>query len=134
MTPTLFGRWQSRFFLLSTLGGAVTLLFAIALRSLTPFVILAAVFFFGLIWDALYMFWQRQQWDRDWPPIMQLLSGIIEAVFIGFLLYRFNLITPPPFFVFVAHYSLVWLVTFIASQSVMRLIFPRWRFDGGQWL
>lgn len=35
---------------------------------------------------------------------------------------------------FLLHYSAVWLAVFIASQSLMRIIFVRWRFRGGQWL
>lgn len=35
---------------------------------------------------------------------------------------------------FVTHYGAVWLATFIAAQSVLRIAFPRWRFRGGQWL
>ena len=30
------------------------------------------------------------------------------------------------------HYWAVWLATFLASQSIMRIIFPRWRFFGGR--
>ena len=45
MTPTLFGRWQTRGVMLATLGVLVTLVFAQQLSTVTPFVILGAVWF-----------------------------------------------------------------------------------------
>jgi hypothetical protein len=38
----------------------------------------------------------------------------------------------PVFFLF--HYWTVWWATFIMALGPMRIIFPRWRFRGGQWL
>ena len=34
---------------------------------------------------------------------------------------------------FILHYTIVWLGIFILSQSLMRILFPKWRFKGGQW-
>ena len=135
MTPTLFGRWQSRFFLLGTIGLAVTLVFALLFRTMAPIIILVLVFGFGLIWDVLYSLVQKRRWDHDWPPLLQLAAGIVEGIFIFGLLYGLNLSNVlPPAVLFWLHYSLVWLATFLASQSLMRLYFPRWRYRGGQWL
>lgn len=135
MTPTLWGRWQSRFFLLGTLGVFVTSFFALLSHSATPFLILAGVFILGLGWDVIYTYQQKQRWDHDWPPILQLLAGVIEGILIYVLLYGFNLLASlPPVGLFWLHYALVWITTFIASQSLMRLLFPRWRYRGGRWL
>ena len=54
MTPTLFGRWQTRTLLLLTFGVLFTLPFVVFFRW-TPVVILAMVIFFGYFWDMLYM-------------------------------------------------------------------------------
>ena len=35
---------------------------------------------------------------------------------------------------FALHYSFVWLAIYLASQTLMRIFFPYWRFRGGQWL
>ncbi len=133
MTPTLLGRWQSRLFLLGTFGAFVTAIFAYLLQSIVPFIILTAVFVVGLAWDVVYNEWQKTRWDHDWPPVLQLVAGILEGLLIFGLLYLFNLVNPlPPISVFWLHYTAVWITTFIASQSIMRIIFPRWRFRGGQ--
>ncbi|BAZ32527.1 hypothetical protein NIES4074_50330 [Cylindrospermum sp. NIES-4074] len=143
MTPTLFGRWQTRLLLLATVGVLVTLPFVTGVigpgANSVYFWILAYVAIFGLGWDVLYDYLQKFRWDRDWPAAYQLLAGIWELVFIfscakilGFLPFLPKDELSPR--VFLLHYSIVWLAVFITSQSLMRIIFPRWRFRGGQWL
>jgi hypothetical protein len=144
MTPTLFGRWQTRLLLLATVGVFVSMPFATGLigsgASSVYFWILGYVAIFGLGWDVLYNYLQKFRWDRDWPAAYQLLAGIWELVFVycGVKLFGFlpipqakDQLSPE---VFLLHYSTVWLAVFIVSQSLMRIIFPRWRFRGGQWL
>lgn len=143
MTPTLFGRWQTRLLLLATVGVLVTLPFATGLIGISAnsvyFWILAYVAIFGLGWDVLYDYLQKFRWDRDWPAAYQLSAGIWEFFFIfccakifGFLPFLPKDELSPG--VFLLHYSIVWLAVFITSQSLMRIIFPRWRFRGGEWL
>ncbi|HEY9665214.1 MAG TPA: hypothetical protein V6C91_00325 [Coleofasciculaceae cyanobacterium] len=141
MTPTLYGRWQTRLLLLATVGVLVTLPFSsgiIGFNASPVFLwVLVYVALFGIIWDILYNYLQKLRWDRDWPGAFQLLAGIWEAVFIASLVKLFglpNVAQDLPLFLFFLHYSLVWLSIYIASQSLMRLLFPSWRFKGGQWL
>ncbi|MBD2362641.1 hypothetical protein H6G36_15860 [Anabaena minutissima FACHB-250] len=144
MTPTLFGRWQTRLLLLSTVGVLVSLPFAMGLIGGIPdsiyFWILGYVAIFGLGWDVLYNYLQKFRWDRDWPAAYQLLAGIWELVFVfcGVEIFDFLPLPEPKDSIdldaFVLHYSVVWLSVFIASQSIMRILFPRSRFRGGQWL
>ncbi|MGB7443640.1 MAG: hypothetical protein WA919_21465 [Coleofasciculaceae cyanobacterium] len=142
MTPTLFGRWQTRLFLLATVGIFTTLPFylGIILPNLgaVSFWILAYVALFGLVWDVLYIYLQRFRWDRDWPGILQLLTGVWEGLFLACLLKFVGLPGVPKadlsLFWFTIHYSFVWLVVYLASQSFMRILFPRWRFRGGRLL
>ena len=86
MTPTLFGRWQTRLLLLATVGVLVSLPFAIGLIGSSPnsvyFWILGYVAIFGLGWDVLYNYLQKSRWDRDWPAAYQLLAGIWELLFV----------------------------------------------------
>lgn len=144
MTPTLLGRWQTRLLLLATVGILVTLPFAMGIigpgSSSVYFWILAYIAIFGLGWDVLYNYLQKFRWDRDWPAAFQLLAGIWEAVFVGCGAKLFGLLPLPvpkeelSLGWFLVHYSVVWLAVFTVSQSLMRILFPRWRFRGGQWL
>ncbi|MCA1994584.1 MAG: hypothetical protein LDL41_21450 [Coleofasciculus sp. S288] len=139
MTPTLLGRWQTRLFLFATVGVLITLPFALGIIGPAfgagYFRILGYVAFFGLGWDILYNYLQKFRWDRDWPGVFQLLAGIWEAAFVACGIKLLGLPSVPkqlPLLWFAIHYSLVWLGIYIASQSLMRILFPHWRFRGGQ--
>lgn len=144
MTPTLMGRWQTRLLLLGTVGVLITLPFAVgwvAPAGNIYWLVLAWTAGLGVLcWDPLYQFLQGFRWDRDWPALFQLLAGIWEGFFIylplRWLLRNLQIthldnLRPD---LFLWHYSLVWLGVFTASQTVMRILFPRWRFRGGRWL
>lgn len=141
MTPTLLGRWQSRLLLLATVGVVVSIPVALTYSGSAPRSVfgwvLVYVAGFGLLWDIFYDYLQKFRWDRDWSAAFQLLAGIWEAVFIGVLFKTVGLpglAREMTLNTFVLHYSLVWLTTFTVSQTLMRVLFPRWRFRGGQWL
>ena len=133
MTPVLFGRWQTRLFLLGTVGTLITLLIAGYQGSIVPFLILGYVIVTGFFWDIIYSLIQKFHWDRDWPAVLQFGAGVWEFIVVAIMLFGFRIFGPPgnPF-IFSFHYWTVWLATFICSQSVMRIIFPRWRFYGGR--
>ncbi len=141
MTPTLWGRWQSRWLLLATVGVLVSLPFALSYRGpggpLIFFGVVGYVALFGLGWDVLYSYLQTLRWDHDWPAALQLAAGLVEA---GFLAVLFKTIGLPgmdramPLGLFWLHYGLVWLASFTGAQTMMRVAFPRSRFRGGQWL
>lgn len=143
MTPTLLGRWQTRLFLLATVGILITLPFYWGIIGPETgfdyypvfFRILGYVALFGLGWDVLYSYLQKFRWDRDWPGILLLLAGIWEGAFVLCLVKLFGLPGVPqelPVLWFIIHYSGVWLGVYLASQSFMRILFPRWRFQGGR--
>lgn len=142
MTPTLFGRWQTRLFLLATVGVLVTLPFVLGITSPNSssayFWVLGYVAIFGIVWDILYNYLQQFRWDRDWPGIFQLLTGVWEGIFLIIIIKLLQLPLPGvqnlDLNLFIRHYSLVWLSIYLASQTVMRVLFPRWRFRGGQLL
>jgi hypothetical protein len=137
MTPTLLGRWQTRLLLLAVLGIPISILFLLTFDSGVFFVSVFYVALFGIGWDAVYNYLQTLRWDHDWPAALQLLAGLWEAIF---LLIVYTVVGLPglpfdtPISLFFFHYVCVWLAVFTASQTVMRVIFPRWRFRGGQWL
>jgi hypothetical protein len=138
MTPTLFGRWQTRVFLFSTVGVLITIPFALGIigeGGSSFFSVLLDVFLFGLGWDVLYIYLQGFRWDRDWSAVFQLLGGIWEAIFIVAIVKLLGLPGIPQdlsLLWFTIHYSCVWLGIFAASQTIMRILFPHWRFYGGE--
>ncbi|WAL62230.1 hypothetical protein [Thermocoleostomius sinensis] len=138
MTPTLIGRWQTRILLFAIVGSLVSLpFFLITGNDPIFFIILLYIAGFGLVWDVLYNYLQQFRWDHDWPAALQVLAALWEGIFFAIV---YKLVPLPgverqaPLWLFALHYGLAWLAIFIASQSIMRVIFPRWRFHGGQWL
>jgi hypothetical protein len=132
--------------LLLTFGLVITLFFGWLFDDyLTPLALLVYVLILGFGWDILYQFLQSFRWDRDWPPLFQFLAGMVEGAFVWLLvqlltdLSLFGQSGLPgvgsdlTFLQFLAHYGTVWLITFLITQSFMRIFFPDWRFRGGQW-
>jgi len=142
MTPKLFGRWQTRIFLLATVGSLATLPFYLGYWGVKDnpvyFWVLLYVGLLGLGWDVLYNFLQKFLWDHDWPGVFQFFAAIAEGVFLAALIKLFGLPHIPrgEFHLtsFALHYSLVWVAVYLSSWVVMRLWFPRWRFRGGEWV
>ena len=143
MTPTLLGRWQTRLFLLSTVGLIITLFFYGGLlgshpRSSIYFWILIYVGVFGFFWDLLYNYLHKLLWDHDWPGAIQFFACLAEGLILGLFCKYIGLpyIDQDRFDVgdFIFHYSLVSIVAFLTSWVIMRLLFPRWRFRGGVWI
>lgn len=138
MTPTFIGRIQTRFFLLLTVGLAVTILFAVfagiwfftPFAFFQPFLVLLFVLFAGVGWDLIFILVQRLRWDRDWPLFLQWLAGLLEML----PAWLFAWIIGAPWWLFLLHYGSVWIAVFVASQGPMRVLFPRWRYDGGKWI
>lgn len=79
MTPTLFGRWQTRLLLLATVGVLVSLPFAVgwigSSANSVYFWILGYVAIFGLGWDMLYNL-----------VIMAVITTLMASPLIAFLL------------------------------------------------
>ena len=136
MTPTLFGRWQTRICMLGTLGAIVTAIFAAAKNDEAFFIVLAFIALFGLAWDVLYIAIQRWRWDRDWPTSFQVVVAVAEGALVFALLEATGLpgidAGAVSIGLFVAHYGLTWLSTFLFTQGPMRVVVLRWRFNGGQ--
>lgn len=136
MTPTLIGRWQTRFAMLGTLGLLVTAILAAAYGSPVFFWVLFWVFVFGLGWDVIFILLQTLRWDRDWPAAFQVGSALLEGALIFAVISAWGLpgvrqgLVPPGIFIF--HYGTVWLLTFLWVQGPMRVFFPFWRFHGGR--
>ena len=136
MTPTLLGRWQIRIFLLATVGLAISLIVSLIVRNAVPLFALLDVLLFGLVWDVIYQFITSFRWDRDWPTCYQVAAGVIEGTLVWALILTKKLpgiLEPPPFIVFLIQYGAIWLSIFVLTQGPLRVIWLKWRYQGGQW-
>lgn len=135
MTPVLQGRWQTRTFLMATIGVVVTALFAYAYNDYqTPFALLFYVWLVGLAMDTVYNVIQKKRWEHDWIPLQHILTGALE----GALLWIVSRVVSLPgvaddltFVKFIAHYSTVFVFIYAVMWGPMKVLFPQWRFRGG---
>lgn len=143
MVPILSGRIQTRLFLLTVVGGVVTLVLAPVLpvdgqlteRYQAAFVVLGAVAVIGLGWELVYHLGMQWRWEKDWPTLFGLLTAIPEGLLIGTLSSREllpGLPGPVPVSAFVIHFTVVWLTVWLTGNGPMRVLFVRWRFQGGR--
>jgi len=136
MTPTLLGRWQIRFFLLATVGLVISLIVSQSVGNSVPLFALLYVLLFGLVWDVIYQFITSFRWDRDWPTCFQVAAGVVEGALVWGLILTKKLpgvAEPPPFIVFLIQYGAIWLSIFVLTQGPLRVIWLKWRYQGGQW-
>jgi hypothetical protein len=143
MVPILWGRIQTRLFLLATVGSLVTLMItpilpvdtAMAERYRVTFVVLAAVAVVGVGWELIYHFLMQFRWEKDWPSLFGLVTIVPEGI-VMWLLLRSGALplidTPPPFAAFAVHFTAVWIAVWLVANGPMRVAFLRWRFHGGR--
>ncbi len=150
MTPTLTGRVQTRTLVTTAVS------FPIAL-AVTPFVpnpaqeplldrlettagLLAVFLLIGLCWEALYQFLQRRRWDEDWPSILGLITFGSEALALWFVAHALDLLpgstdwSSPARSPFLWLMGTTWVATWLVMQGPLRVVWPRWRLEGGRFL
>ncbi|CAN5721811.1 hypothetical protein BH24ACT3_BH24ACT3_09200 [soil metagenome] len=145
MTPTLFGRIQTRIFAIAVIGGIWTLLITPLLPGTggaslgdvyeVTITVLIVVTVVGIGWELLYHGLQQFRWEKDWPTLVGLLTGINEGILAYLLLdagLAPNLDAAPPGSTFFWHFATTWLVAFLFLNGPMRVPFIRWRFRGGR--
>jgi hypothetical protein len=107
---------------------------AVATHSLITLLYLAM---FGVGWDVLYHQLQRFRWDGDWNGLLQLLGAMGEGIFLILMVKTIGLpgLDRANFnvFGFCGFYTILCLANFIAASSILRLLSPYSRFQGGQW-
>jgi heme/copper-type cytochrome/quinol oxidase subunit 4 len=145
MVPTLFGRIQTRLWLLAGVGGLITVLLtpvlpmraALADKYQTTFVVLGSVAVIGVVWEFVYHLLMQWRWEKDWPTLFGLVTAIPEGLLVGYLatqgLLPFLPGTVAPA-VFAVHFVVVWLAVWLIANGPMRVPFVRWRFRGGRLL
>lgn len=142
MTPTLLGRIQTRIFLIAVIGSLWTIVISPLLpgggelseRYKATFAVLAVVLVAGVIWELLYHFLQQFRWEKDWPTLFGLLTGINEGI-AAWLVIQAGLAPGDPEIAgsaFVVHFATTWVVTWSFVIGPIRVPFLRWRFRGGR--
>ncbi|GAB3659631.1 hypothetical protein GCM10027589_20910 [Actinocorallia lasiicapitis] len=146
MVPTLFGRIQTRIFLLATVGVLVTLIITPVLPGIpaaaplsdtyrTTFILLAAVAVIGIGWEIVYHGLMQFRWEKDWPSLFGLLNLVNEGIAL-FVLIRLGLIPSVPEHTaasaFWVDFTIVWITVWLIANGPMRVPFIRWRFRGGR--
>jgi hypothetical protein len=145
MTPTLFGRWQTRILLYLVLGLPITLLYSLYLNRWTwppfwdPFVFLSLILALGLVLDILYIQLQNLRWDADWPFAFQFVVSIGEFLLVWWLMSEgwFDSLLVDgggriPFTTAAYHFACVFVPSFVALLGFLQIFFVRWRYKGGE--
>jgi hypothetical protein len=147
MTPTLFGRIQTRFFLLFVIGTIWTLI-------LTPFLggegagyldvfwnafqVLIWVFVLGVAWEFLWHGLQQFRWEKDWPIMFALFQYIPEGLLVWFVVNpdQLGLTTGGGVATgdFLLHFITTVYITWLWVVGPHRMFFIRWRYEGGRFV
>lgn len=170
MTPVFLGRIQTRLFVMATVGVLWTLVIspflfidppgpdgysmvllidsmggqnAILQTYKLTFAALAITAVFGcLVWEPIYHLVMQFRWEKDWPALFHLLSGIPEGITTFLLLHVAVLnpfgdigpdkeqFVPVPAYVFL--FATTWIITWLFANGPMKIFFIRWRFNGGR--
>jgi hypothetical protein len=147
VTPTLGGRLQTRLLLLTTIGLAWSLAItpflprpqgaSIAFAYRVTMASAVAMTVIGIGWEVVYHQLQQLRWDKDWPSILALSTGISEAIPVWLVLHLLTVIpgvwglSSPVLALFVWHFGTTWLVVWLVVNGPVRVFVPRWRFEGG---
>ncbi|MEE8599989.1 hypothetical protein [Euzebya tangerina] len=155
MTPTLNGRIQSKLFLLLVVAPLWTVVITVLLVPLVrgadatmtasygvvlwnAIQVLLWTALFGVGWEFLWHALQQSRWEKDWPILYGLLQFIPEGILIFFLVNpRWGGLTTGggvPTAAFLLHYISTVLVTWTWINGPHRILFLKWRFEGGRFV
>jgi hypothetical protein len=142
VTPTLAGRLQTRIVLLFGVGVAWTLIIgplvaAIAGMSYGTAInagirALMLVVIAGVVWELVYHALQQIRWEKDWPTLFGLATGITEGALVWVLLEVGVAGDAIPFDAFVVHFTTTWVLIWAIANGPLTIIAPRWRYRGGR--
>ena len=144
MIPTLFGRIQTRVFVLALIGSLTTLVISLVLPNTpgslgdtykTTFSVLIAVTVLGIAWEFVYHGLMQFRWEKDWPMLFGLITAVNEGALVWVLIKASaipGVDSGLKFSTFLVDFAVVWLVTFLFVSGPMRVPFIRWRHNGGR--
>ena len=142
MTPTLFGRLQTRIASVVVVGSLWTLLVTPLLpgggdlpdQYRATFAVLSVVLVAGLGWEFVYHFLQQFRWEKDWVALFGLATGVNEGI-AAWALVASGLAPGGPQVAgtaFAIHFGSTWIVLWLWVNGPMRVPLLRWRFRGGR--
>ena len=140
------GRWQTRIFLNALFGVPSILLWMAVFDQFSkpvdrlefwhmPYLLLYMTGI-GLVLDVVYIALQKLRWERDWPPAFQWVAGLAEGGLV--LALSLNDLLPnvthcdDDLTQFPAAFLTMFLPAYFFLFGPMKVLFPRWRFAGGQ--
>ena len=143
MILSLRGRLETRWFLAAAVALPWTLLLALLLRpgdDSTAVVVRSTAATVGLMallgtaWELAYHGAQQRRWDRDWPSALVLASVLVEAGPLWWATGRLpqQWVHRASSGAFVVLVGSAWLVMWLFAQGPMRVLFIRWRINGGR--
>lgn len=146
MTPTLFGRIQSRIALLGTVGVVWTLFIGLIVPGtqgaplstvykalFTALLIVAVV---GIVWELIYHALQQYRWEKDWPTIYGLIVAIPEGI-LAWILLKNQIpwdVGQVPASTFLTMFITLWILIWAITNGPIQIMFLRWRYRGGRFL
>lgn len=147
MTPTMNGRIQSRIVLLVLIGIPVALFLGLVLPRPNAdatlgdmyrvfFTALLLVGVVGVVWEIIYHALQQFRWEKDWPTLFGLVTGLPEAVVV-YLLLKVGIpwdVGDVPLGLFVAMFTAVWIAVWLVANGPLQIVFIRWRYRGGRFV
>lgn len=147
MTPTLNGRLQSRIVLVAMIGIPLALILGVVLPRpndattlgdmyqvfFTALLIVAVV---GLLWELLYHALQQYRWEKDWPTLFGLITGVPEGI-LTFVLLNAGIpfdFGDVPLKTFLPMFFIVWVSIWLIANGPLQIFFIRWRYRGGRFV
>lgn len=144
MLPTLMGRIQTRVFVLAVIGGLWSLVIGPLLpgsattgdklRAMYGLLLLVAVL--GVLWEIVYHGLMQFRWEKDWPTLFGLVTGVPEGLLV--LAVARSGVLPSTEDIsgraFLVGFGTTWLVTWLWVNGPMRIFTVHWRFRGGRLL
>ena len=133
MTPTLSGRIQTRLLLAVVAGVPIAVLVGALLGGIsvtTALLGLAVLTGLGLGWECVYHLLQQRRWDGDWPSVVALGVGVVEALVTYPVLGLLG--AAPRFGPLMAVLVAVWAAQWLAVQGPISVFLPHWRHQGSR--
>jgi hypothetical protein len=140
---SLRGRLETRWFLATAVALPWTVALALLLRpgSAAPgstvrsaAATVAVMALLGSVWELAYHGAQQLRWDRDWPSVLVLASVTAEAGPVWLALGRLprHWVHRAPGASFLLLLGSAWVLMWLFAQGPMRVLFVRWRINGGR--
>jgi hypothetical protein len=99
------------------------------------FSILLTVLIVGLVWECIYHGLMQFRWEKDWPTLFGLLTGINEAILIWILIEADAIPNVSPELqvrTWLTHFLTTHILIWLWLNGPMKVVFHRWRVRGGR--